>query len=161
MPIKYRIQGTQYATQKLGLRLLHVTLEIAYLAEVARILMYARHQPRPCPLQFHSCSGIADDDWSSVFEVELTLNVDEEMRLFFRARHPDSDLETIRFNFEELTFPWLLDLGAHTICTSDRFFDDNCFNEELDRPDPRTKQVLVHRYRQDCIRHPPTETGVR
>lgn len=147
MAIEYSIQGTRYAAQERGYRRMRLRVELDYLAEVARIMMYARHRRGPKLLQFDACQGIAEDDLGDTYRAFMTLNVDERMRLYFSTRDPGCDIETIRFNFEELAFPWLLEQMRHTICTSRRFFDEYRYPEEQARVYPRTKHVLTQCYR--------------
>gem|GEM_PF-5200290 len=74
------------------------------------------------------------------------LNIDERMRLYFSTRDPGCDIETIRFNFEELAFPWLIEQSVHTICISRRFFSDYRYPCDEERAYPRTKYVLTQSY---------------
>jgi len=147
MAVNYNIQGTRYASRGRGYRCLRLRVEIAYIEEVARILMYARHRRNRTLLQFDACQGIAEDDLGSTYKAFMILNVDERMRLSFSTRDPGCDLETIRFNFEELAFPWLTEQPAHTICTSRNFCSEYGFPEKFGLCDCRTKYVLTRCYK--------------
>ena len=146
MAIEYSIQGTRYAAQGRGYRRLRLRVEFAYIAKVARIMMYARHRRNPTPLRFDACQGVAEDHLGNTYNVLTTLNVDERMRLYFNTRDHGCDIETIRFHFEELAFPWLVEQTVHTICISQRFFDDYRYPSDQERTYPRTKYVLTQSY---------------
>jgi hypothetical protein len=150
MSINFCIQGTRYASHTAGFRLLYVKLDISFIAKAARILMYGRHRRNPSLLQFTAGEGTTEDDLGTKHEIDLILNVDERMRLFFSTRDPGCEIETIRFNLEELAFPWLLGQAEHTICTSRRFFDSYCFQRESWRAYPHTKDVLTQCYVSGC-----------
>ena len=122
MTVKYMIQGTRYAAQRRGFRCLYVALDVTELAEAARILMYARCRRHPAGLEFDVRQGIAEDDDGSARRIALTLNVDERTRLYFSSADSACEFETIRFNFEEFAFPWLMKHATHAICTSRSFF---------------------------------------
>jgi hypothetical protein len=109
---------------------------------VCRRLLIARRRYEPSLLQFSDdIKGMADVRSNRPFPVvQLVLNIDERMRLFFTTRDAGCDLETIRFHFEDLMFPWLTEgYRQHTICTSERFRSAYCFPEEQQRPDPTKK----------------------
>lgn len=130
MTVKYIIQGVSYPAQGHGYRCLNVALDVADLAEIARILMYARFRHDPAVLQFHVRHGIAEDDGNNARSIPLTLNVDERTRLYFSSADSACHFESIRFDFEELAFPWLIKHATHAICTSRRFFWEYGISEE-------------------------------
>lgn len=72
------------------------------------------------------------------------LNIDERSRLFFTTRSLACDVETIKFNYEELAFPWFIGLASHTICVSKSFFHE--FGTAAEQMYPRSKYVLWNHY---------------
>lgn len=138
----YRIQGTRFASRGTGLICLDLTLDYKYLSRLARRLLYARHRRHPTLLQFEDPlkDAFAQGLGLIVPAAKVVFNIDERMRMFYTSRDAGCDVETIRFHFEELMAPWLLDMPSFTICKSESFYEQ--FSLERGYYYPRTKVAM-------------------
>jgi hypothetical protein len=143
----FKFQGTRYASRAAGYFALEASISYHWVTIIARRLLYARHRRSPDLLQFLEAHGtaIAIDHLKSDEVRDLVLNIDERMRLFITCRDPRCDIETIRFHFEELMYPWLTGAKSHTICTSQNFFVDHGL-EEKRMVYPRSKYGLYPQF---------------
>jgi hypothetical protein len=144
----YRIQGEHRRTSRLDHHCLCLALSSGDIEAINRRLMYARHRRYPKLLQFDQPikAHVHFRNGNKFLVDHCVLNIDECSRLFFTTRDPNRDIETIKFHFEELTFPWMVGLDSHTICVSRHFWSDFGSEAELALWYPRTSNVLWTRY---------------
>lgn len=144
----YRIQGERFSSRHVGYRCLYLHLSIAQLADAARHLLYARHRRdrKLHQVEHHVDGWTHDPDGQEVRIDRYVLNIDERSRLFFTTRSLAYDVETIKFNYEELAFPWVIGMASHTICVSKSFFHK--FGTAAEQMYPRSKYVLWNHYEQ-------------
>jgi hypothetical protein len=144
MSKQYRFQGTRYASRQAGLLCLDLTLAWDYLSLLARRLLYCRHRRNPTLLQFEDpvedAEALGID--CGVAATRVVLNIDERMRLFYSTRDNSCDIETIRFHFEELMAPWLLDMPTFTVCLSNSFYGSYALERHCCEY-PRTRDALL------------------